>query len=71
MSDTKTTDQNILAVSLNGQLRLRALNKKRTSAVIELYSPGRGASDWLYCGFRSLPIEEARQIWAAQVKNHS
>lgn len=57
----------VLAVSLNGCLRIRSLNSK--NAVVELRSylcPG----EWTYCVFRNIPLSRAWEIFHNQSQYH-
>lgn len=60
---------NVIAISLNGCLRIRALNAAGTKAVVEIRShlfPG----DWTYCVYRNLKIEAAMEMFMNQARHH-
>lgn len=59
----------VLAISLNGLLRIRS-NKKGDKAVVELRGylyPER----WTWCVFRSLPIDKAWELFHNQTVFHT
>lgn len=54
----------ILALSPNGKLRLRQM--KNGKGVVELDCHGK----WVWCAWRSLPIEKAQEFYKNQVEFH-
>lgn len=57
----------VVAISLNGCLRLRNINGKK--AVVEIRShlfPG----DWTYCIHRSLSLDAAMKLFENQAQHH-
>jgi hypothetical protein len=63
-TEAEASNDNIIETSPNGRLRLRALSKTR--AVVELYAHGV----WVWCAWRSSPMERARATFNNQVKYH-
>lgn len=60
----------VLAIALNGCLRIRTLNKAGTKGVVEIRShlfPG----DWTYCVHRNLKIEDAMELFMNQARHHT
>lgn len=58
----------VLAHSLNGLLRIRALNKNK--AVVEIRSP-LFPGDWTYCVFRSNTTNDAWELFHNQTRFHT
>ena len=54
----------ILATSPNGQLRLR--QKKNGKGVVELLCHG----EWVWCVWKSAPMELAKETFDYQVRHH-
>jgi hypothetical protein len=54
----------ILATSPNGQLRLRQM--KNGKGVVELLAHG----EWVWCVWKSSPMERAKETFANQVRWH-
>lgn len=56
----------ILETSPNGNLRLRLM--KNGKGVVELANYDR--SNWVWCVWRSLPLDEAQKLFDSQVRFH-
>lgn len=60
---------NTLAHTLDGLMRIRSSTNGKTG-VVEVRSPYY-PRDWMYCVYRSLPIDQAWEIFHAQSVHHT